>query len=831
MTTLRAFLMLRAPTGEWAVSVHRDLKTLLEAWASRDNAELATGVLHVGFDRPPSRAFDDLVCNRSGRLLLTGAAKYALPSGFLSTDLPIGFIEGMPVYLGRQGWGYVLDDEEVQPPSPQQPTQEAEGWVRDFLEVTPEAAAELESVGIFDELSYWSRETELDRRLRTSIGVYRFEEFIGSGRADPCEFARAAPPWLADRPFESLELTVRISNVFSGLKITRIRDLETFTLKQLLDVPNFGRRSVSDLVESLEHALAEGPFSIDDRVSDASESSLLVSVRQSLTKYEEREREVLRRRMGLDTPAQTLQQIGEVYGVTRERVRQIESKILKRLLREEFWDDLLSKKLMSLLQNREVPLPLLGVEAADAWFTGISQFPETFRYILSNICKGSAEIVAVDGVEYLAFLSQARWEGSIGEASRLLQSGVGESWSQPHCRALVDALLPRGAREFKDLLWEKSSRYCHFVVDERGDLILRSYGRGAEHVVEAVLQAANHPLHFTEIAELASARAGRDIDVRRAHNAAAAVGFLLGRGTYGVDRHLRLGNGDVERLGDEAEDVVAGGSPGRQWHASEILNALIERSSGLALRTDKYVIDVALQRSGGLRRLGRMVWAQPNPDDGAVARANLRQAIIAVVQQSGRPLRTSEIKQRLVALRGVNEIFQVVAADPLLRIGPGLWGLNDRDIAVKRDDQPHLLNHLSEILSMRGVAFHVSEILDALEGRVPPEMTAEMVCSLAAVDPRMRVNSAQYLFLEDWGGPRRMSVSDAVTAILIGANVPLSLDDIVADVEKTILRPCERSTVSNCLRALGATFDAESARWSRGVSPDEDVEDEDAFAA
>lgn len=823
--------MLRVPTGEWVVTVHRELVPLLEAWTSRDDIAQAAGVLHVGFDRPPSRAFDDLVANRPGRVLITGAAKYALPSGLLSSDQPIGFVEKMPVFLGTQGWGYVLDDVEEQHPSPPRKAQEADGWVRDFLERMPDAAAAMEAVGIYDELSYWSREGALDQHLRATIGVYRFEEFIGPGRFDPCAFARSAPPWLSDRAFESLDLTVRISNVFAGLGIIRVRDLERFTLTQLLDVPNFGRRSVNDLLKSLEDALAEGPFSIDDRVKSASEISLLASVRQSLTKYEDREREVIRRRMGLDTPSQTLQQIGEAFGVTRERVRQIEARVLKRLIREEFWDDLLSKKLLNLLQNREVPLPLLGVEAADTWFTGIAEVPEAFKYILSNMCEGGVEIVAVDGVEYLAFLSQARWDGIIGEADRLLQSGIGKNWPKSHCRALVDALLPRTAREFEEFLWGKSSRHCHFVPDGQGEVFLQTYGRGAEHVVEAVLQASDHPLHFSEIAKLASIRAGREIDVRRAHNAAATVGFLLGRGTYGLERHLRLESGDVERLGDEAEDVVGDGLPGRQWHTSEILNALIERSSSLALRTDKYVVDVALQRSAGLRRLGRLVWAQSNPDDGAVARANVRQAIVAVVQQAGRPLRTSEIKQRLIALRGVNETFQVAAGDPLIRIGPGIWGLNDRDIALKRVDQPRLLDHLAQTLSKRGAGLHVTEILDALEGNVPVEMTSEMVCSLATLDARMHVNTAQYVFLEEWGGPRRMSLSEAVEAILAGAHEPRSLDDIIFEVERAIIRTCERSAVTNCLRAQGAVFDGQSARWSRCAPADDDVEDDDAFAA
>lgn len=43
------------------------------------------------------------------------------------------------------------------------------------------------------------------------------------------------------------------------------------------------------------------------------------------------EREIVKKRYGFDTKAQTLEEIGLEYGVTRERIRQIESKALRHL--------------------------------------------------------------------------------------------------------------------------------------------------------------------------------------------------------------------------------------------------------------------------------------------------------------------------------------------------------------------------------------------------------------------------------------------------------------------------------------------------------------------
>ena len=48
---------------------------------------------------------------------------------------------------------------------------------------------------------------------------------------------------------------------------------------------------------------------------------------------DERQKDIIRRRFGLDGPEETLEIVGQHYGVTRERIRQIESKVLRRLRR------------------------------------------------------------------------------------------------------------------------------------------------------------------------------------------------------------------------------------------------------------------------------------------------------------------------------------------------------------------------------------------------------------------------------------------------------------------------------------------------------------------
>jgi RNA polymerase primary sigma factor len=108
-------------------------------------------------------------------------------------------------------------------------------------------------------------------------------------------------------------------------------------LKQVKDVENAARA-----VTSLDRPVgSEGETSLGELVSGNEappEEELEVSLRQealrrAVAELPDRERDVLKLRFGLngDPSPQSLEQIGKTLGLTRERVRQIESEALKRL--------------------------------------------------------------------------------------------------------------------------------------------------------------------------------------------------------------------------------------------------------------------------------------------------------------------------------------------------------------------------------------------------------------------------------------------------------------------------------------------------------------------
>ncbi|MFN6052080.1 MAG: sigma-70 family RNA polymerase sigma factor, partial [Planctomycetia bacterium] len=86
---------------------------------------------------------------------------------------------------------------------------------------------------------------------------------------------------------------------------------------------------------------SENGWSLDEMIMDSNtkspdtemlEADDLTQVKDLLTKMDPREATVLKMRFGLDDEEpKTLKEIGESLGLTRERVRQIESEALEKL--------------------------------------------------------------------------------------------------------------------------------------------------------------------------------------------------------------------------------------------------------------------------------------------------------------------------------------------------------------------------------------------------------------------------------------------------------------------------------------------------------------------
>ncbi len=112
-----------------------------------------------------------------------------------------------------------------------------------------------------------------------------------------------------------------------GLDVRQVNDYQQAAMSiASLDAPLSDESGSDSVAEVVADDKAQNPAKALETQAD------LAALRNLLGDLEEREITVLRRRFGLDgVEEQTLEEIGDAFGVTRERVRQIETAALKKL--------------------------------------------------------------------------------------------------------------------------------------------------------------------------------------------------------------------------------------------------------------------------------------------------------------------------------------------------------------------------------------------------------------------------------------------------------------------------------------------------------------------
>jgi RNA polymerase primary sigma factor len=127
---------------------------------------------------------------------------------------------------------------------------------------------------------------------------------------------------------QELEREPTVEELASKVDMTpdRVREIMRISQDPLsLDSP-VGETDDSQLSDFIEDTQADAPAEM------AARNMLGKAVVEALSELSDREKEVVRLRFGLDDgQARTLEEVGKEFGVTRERIRQIEAKTLAKL--------------------------------------------------------------------------------------------------------------------------------------------------------------------------------------------------------------------------------------------------------------------------------------------------------------------------------------------------------------------------------------------------------------------------------------------------------------------------------------------------------------------
>ena len=109
----------------------------------------------------------------------------------------------------------------------------------------------------------------------------------------------------------------------SGAQVHEARQIAQFTISLETPLGDEGDRTLEDTLTDQE---ARSPFDVASRVETQEQTEALL---HTLTP---REAEILRRRCGMaDGHERTLEEVGQAFGLTRERIRQVQAKAMRKL--------------------------------------------------------------------------------------------------------------------------------------------------------------------------------------------------------------------------------------------------------------------------------------------------------------------------------------------------------------------------------------------------------------------------------------------------------------------------------------------------------------------
>ena len=855
MLPLRTYLITRDRNRDWDVTVHRDLDSIVSAWTSmypRD--ENVTGFIHVGFTRSDTTEFNDLANSYPGKMLLTAPAKYIFHRVGKCAPGIAGTIDGIPVYVVVSGWGYETTEQEVDLTKDQcvrsecdhchykQGAESATPWLSSFAKSFPTEAESLNAAEITDDDSYLNFESGLPEDLRMLIGRFRFQYLsVGIDMSCPSEIASIAPPWARDMPIGQAGFRVRAYNVFIREGINFIKDLSGYTNSQIRKWEHIGRKSIPEIAQAIIDVIGVLPTGTIPRAenNEGESSSCLKTVsnyRQKIVEsdafgesllellrsMDKRSAMVIRRRMGLGTRPKTLEEIADLLGVTRERVRQIEKKVCMKEASWQFWQDIIEAPIKEAMIKRSTPLPVVGLEIVNPWFKDIANLEGPLKFCLEKFCSGDLHVIQSGGISFISSIAQEEWESLVKMAVDVLENGAAlKEWTESEAKHAVGAILPDACKEFTEELYHAISKNVLFsVLDGSDEPVLTSIKKwGAEVYVESILSESDRPLHYTEIAERISAK-GRAIDTRRAHSAAATTALLYGRGIYGLMQHFPLDDDETTEIVAEVEDIIGTGLNGRQWHCIELLKILGERGLDMDGRLDQYVVNIALKRSNFLSSLGRLMWTSVMSTGVTSAdRIEIRQAIESLLQIEGKPLAASEIRERLLMEgRGLSGFMQINNEGNIIRLGPSFWGLLDRDVPLSQEQQKLIIETVENKLFATQKGMHKSEVYEALKNIPGVESLASsdpiLFISIVLRSDKIRYAIGNFLYLSEWGAARRVTVEEAVKIIFeqVGST-ELTAHDLREKISSIVGYQISPYAIYAPLSALGVRYNSDRGYW------------------
>ena len=749
-------------------------------------------------------------------------------------------------------------------------------WLRDYILQNPEKSESLALKKIVDDVSYQLYEGVLSQKCREKLGRHRLNFLYGLSENRKIErLIPILPPWVLNAEIARfLELDVRSRNCLNTQAILKFGDLLNFSDDRLLRIPNLGKRSYelirSRLLEginfyiegavtayggcgfiedSLNYAyintpdsnavnhiisepmkvtmdLVHGPQGFDDEHQNPENAEQSIkTLLDTLNFYISNDIKkpnyqiVFSYRLGVNTHPKTLQEVGDLIGLTRERARQIEKKLLTNFSKKFNIAQQLESKIQKIRTGLSIPLTISGLPIYDSWFSGIESTPWLIDAMFSAFGIASIKVHSFENEFILAPGEYDLIPNSINAVKGFIRdranAGIRRSAIYEFTTNLVGVFTP----ELVDTIFYEATKKVIFDLSDSDPKVL-SLGSKLVSALTALLNASDRPLRCEDLQSLLQEHYEIKAELNYIRNTCSTSFYQYAPSTFGLLEHSELSDEEIILISGYCFDLILEGGEGKQWHCDKLLDHFIEEFDSFKDKLDKYKLKICLLKSEKFIDLGRMVFIIKTEASamGAVKRIEFAQFVEAILEKSPVPMHKDAIYKIIERDRGLGDCAQIFHTGRLISINSGTWGLMDKHLSLSDLDFKDIVSELVSILRAKQFGLTEAELLSEISSTSKAYRFKDYPYILFSIGIKSKLCRREdiYLILYEWDDCRRATLRESIMKSL--DQVPpsgMKIKQILDIAEGYYQHSIDRPYANRILLDNGFAYDEKLLVWKR----------------
>jgi len=631
------------------------------------------------------------------------------------------------------------------------------------------------------------------------------------------------PKELLDRALDDVpDLPARIRTFAGRRKLTTTSELVAIDYDELANARGVGRGTLRTTLDVLGRS-CRAPFQtaspappapiklreVEDPIPAGSTwRSLLHGALRALGATD---RLILTQRAGLAGPIPTLAELGECLGLSRERIRQLESRGLDRV-RRAAWHAPAKERL-----ERAAPSPLIVLQLwrhDDALFAFSDDEVDAFTFFVNEVLDGDHRVLRIEESHVLTTLPRDDIEETLRSARILAPRlryplPLGE-----HLEGLARA-LDRPADEIV--------RIAPLLEDEwivEGELVT-GFGTTKRGAILAYVRAAQRPVAKTEIEE----RFGRV-------NLADDYVFV-DHGLVTVAENIPDWERWRRRIPPAVRSLLERHGPERQWTTHELVPLLAEEADLPAWLND-WTLGSLLRDAPEVRYLGRNVVALPEVGE---ERLHVHALVVETLESANGPLDEEDLLRALTQKRGLgpNTWSLIRMRRPFVFFEDGRVGLLPRDVPGGAEAIHRFADAVFASLDARQAGLQQAELRSLLTTLDEPiaSWDTRLARSVLRHDGRFRCAAGGAVGLAEWEDLRAPSQREILEELMIEHDGIVPVEEAMHALPTASGEPLSRGRIGLLANSIRARLVGAYIEWMPEASgaPERSPAIERVFAA